>query len=220
MIQFTNVEFTYPNHRFSLSVPDLTIEEGERVAVVGPSGSGKTTLVNLISGELTQQRGTIISCNTKLTDLRDDARRQFRLNRIGFVFQEFALLEYLTVRDNILLPFRLGARELIQADCDRAEELAGSLGIDRHLDRYPRELSFGERQRIAICRAIVTPPSIVLADEPTGNLDGETANEVISILVENVKRSGATLIVVTHNLQLTSRFDRTIDVGAFVAAHA
>ncbi len=219
MIQFTNVEFTYPDHTFGLTIQNLSIIDGERVAIVGPSGSGKTTLVKLMSGALIQQRGTIISCDTKLTNLNDRALRQFRLKRIGFVFQEFALLDYLNVRDNILLPCRLGAEPMSPEARDRAEALARSVGLHRHLDRYPQKLSFGERQRVAICRAIVTSPSIVLADEPTGNLDGTTADEVISILDDCVQQSGATLIVVTHNLELTNRFDRTIDVSEFAAAY-
>jgi putative ABC transport system ATP-binding protein len=218
MIQFANVEFTYPDQAFTLSIHDLSIDDGEQVAIVGPSGSGKTTLVNLAAGTLVPQQGSIISCDTKLIGLDDAARRRFRLERIGMVFQEFALLDYLSVRDNILLPYRLGALKMSGDARVRAEELAQGVGVSRQLDRYPRQLSFGERQRVAICRALVTSPAIVIADEPTGNLDAATTKEVMTILADRVKQSAATLIMVTHNLELIDRFDRTIDVTQFAVA--
>ncbi len=218
MVQFTDVEFTYPDRAFAVSIPELAVDDGQHVAIVGPSGSGKSTLVNLIAGALIPQKGSITTCDTKLTGLDDAARRRFRLKRIGMVFQEFSLLEYLNVRDNILLPFRLGALTMPSDANDRADQLAQSVGLDRHLTRYPRQLSFGERQRIAICRALITSPSIVLADEPTGNLDAATTNEVMAILTDRAKASKATLIMVTHNIELLNRFDRTIDVTQFATA--
>ncbi|HNO80024.1 MAG TPA: ABC transporter ATP-binding protein [Phycisphaerae bacterium] len=218
MVQFTNVEFAYPDHAFAMSIPGLSVDDGQHVAIIGPSGSGKSTLVNLIAGALVPQKGSITTCNTKLTGLDDAARRRFRLKHIGMVFQEFALLDYLNVRDNILLPYRLGALAMPADASERADKLAQSVGLDRHLKRHPQQLSFGERQRVAICRALVTAPSLVLADEPTGNLDAATTNEVMTILANCVKASNATLIMVTHNTELMDRFDRTIDVTQFEAA--
>ncbi|GJM23670.1 MAG: ABC transporter ATP-binding protein [Phycisphaerae bacterium] len=221
MIQFTNVEFTYPDQAFAMSIPELSIRNGEHVAVVGPSGSGKTTLLALVAGALTPQSGSVTCGERNLSQLDESARRRFRLEHVGMVFQEFALLEYLSVRDNVLLPYRLGALKVSEDSRDRAEELARSVGLDKHLDRYPQKLSFGERQRVAICRALVTSPSIVLADEPTGNLDDTTTDEVMTILINSVRQSSATLIMVTHNRRLLDRFDRTIDVTQFaVATHA
>ena len=122
------------------------------------------------------------------------------------------------MRDNILLPYRLGALAMPADANERADKLAQSVGLDRHLKRHPQQLSFGERQRVAICRALVTAPSLVLADEPTGNLDAATTNEVMTILANCVKASKATLIMVTHNTELMDRFDRMIDVTQFEAA--
>lgn len=216
MIHFSDVHFSYGDQTFGLTVGDLRVDAGERVAIVGPSGSGKTTLVNLASGVLVPQSGSITTNALQLTACDESRRRRFRLCNIGFVFQEFALLDYLSVRDNIRLPFLLGAdSHAPTARDEQVAQLADSVGLGRFLDRYPRHLSFGERQRVAICRALIASPKIVVADEPTGNLDPTRSTEVLQILNDHVKQSGATLLMVTHNMGLLDQFDRTIDVTDF-----
>jgi putative ABC transport system ATP-binding protein len=218
VIRLRDVAFSYPGGLFQLEVPALDIARGEKIALVGPSGSGKTSLLSVISGLLHPQRGSVLVDDVELTGLSEAQRRAFRIRRIGFVFQEFELLDYLSVRDNILLPFLL-TDALAQAADTRAAmtQLAGATGMQHRLSRYPRTLSQGEKQRVAICRALITQPALLAADEPTGNLDATTARDVLRLLVEQTQARGATLMVVTHNPALLDAFDRVIDVQAFSA---
>lgn len=207
-----DVEFRYPGDGgFVLCVPSLRLERGERVAVVGASGCGKTTLINLMAGVLVPESGRVMLGGTALNLLPEGARRVERIRRIGMVFQEFELLEYLSARDNILLPYRLsGALPLDRAARGRAMALADELGIGSLLGRKPARLSQGERQRVAVCRALVAGPELVIADEPTGNLDPDNARGVIDLLLESVGKTDAAMLVVTHNHGLLDRFDRVI----------
>lgn len=207
-----DVEFRYPGRGgFVLRVPSLRLERGERVACVGASGCGKTTLINLMAGVLVPSGGRVMLGSVEMSGLGEAARRVERIRRIGMVFQEFELLEYLSGRDNILLPFRLsGALPLDKNARARAKGLADELGIGPLLGRRPGRLSQGERQRVAVCRALVTGPELVIADEPTGNLDPENAESVIDLLLESVGRTDAAMLVVTHNHGLLDRFDRVI----------
>jgi len=145
---------------------------------------------------------------------RSDAqRRRFRIARIGMVFQDFELLEYLTVRDNVLLPYRINrALRLDGSVRERAAQLAEAVGLGDKLDRHPGSLSHGERQRLAICRAMMVEPAILIADEPTGNLDAKTARQTLQIMFAQVGRSGATFLMVTHDATLLDGFDRVVDV--------
>ena len=171
MISISDLHFTYPEGEFSLRIDELAVDAGRAVAVIGPSGSGKTTLLNLIAGIATPAAaGGDAGVEVSASD--DAERRDFRIRSIGLVFQEFELLEYLTVLDNILLPYRINsALRLDAAVRERAARLAGEMGIGDKLDRLPDQLSQGERQRLAVCRALLTEPPLLLADEPTGNLD-------------------------------------------------
>ena len=216
MIDVSDLDFTYPAGGFRLSIPSLRIAKGERVAVVGPSGTGKTTLLNLVAGITVPVRGTVTVAETQVSALPDRKRRAFRNARIGFVFQNFALLDYLTARDNILYPYRIGAGLRIDAAARaRAQDLAEACGIGDKLDRHPSALSQGEQQRVAICRALVTEPNLVLADEATGNLDPETKVQILDLLFDQAARAGATLLAVTHDHDLLPRFDRVIDFATF-----
>ena len=216
MIRFEDLAFRYPGGPFRLDVPELSVEKGERLAIIGPSGSGKTTLLRLISGIVTPSAGKVVTNQVEVSALGDAERRRFRLRTVGLVFQEFELLDYLSVLDNVLLPFRLddslagrdGAR-------DRAVELARKVGLEDKLGRRPATLSQGERQRVAVCRALVTRPPLVLADEPTGNLDPRTGGRVLDELIEFAAEDEATLVVVTHDHALLERFERVIDVADF-----
>lgn len=216
MITVENLEFRYAEGDFFLEIPELTIQAGTTVAFIGPSGSGKTTLLNLIAGIALPRAGRIVTKGVELTSLDDGARRSFRIRHIGLVFQEFELLEYLTVLDNILLPYRINpAMRLDQAVRDRATQLAESVDIGDKLNRYATRLSQGEKQRVAVCRALLPEPTLLLADEPTGNLDPNNKGRVLDILFEYAARTGATLVTVTHDHDLVGRFNESVDFRTF-----
>jgi putative ABC transport system ATP-binding protein len=221
MIRINGLEFCYGTGGFELNVPQLKIARGETVAVIGPSGSGKTTLLNLLAGILRPGRGHIFVEETDLAAVDDRAARNFRAERIGLVFQEFELLEYLSVRDNILLPYRINRHlKLSDATRSRGEQLAERMGIADKLSRFPEQLSQGERQRVAVCRALITKPELLLADEPTGNLDPANKTKVIDMLLELAREKNTTLVMVTHDHDLVARFDRVIDFELLANADA
>lgn len=213
MISARDLRFRYPGGEFELNVPDLGVAEGEKLAVIGPSGSGKTTLLYLMAGIWLPQAGTVVTDGIELTGLDDGARRDFRIGRIGMVFQEFELVEYLSVLDNILLPYRIsGSLRLGEAIRERAIELAGRVGLGDKIHRLSIQLSHGEKQRVAVCRALIAKPVVLLADEPTGNLDPGNARRVLDILLDAADATCATLVTVTHDHGLLPRFDRQLDV--------
>lgn len=215
MIRIEQLRFAYPADAFALGIDRLEIGAGETVAMVGPSGCGKTTLMNLISGILVPDAGAIRVDGVSLPETGLAKRQAFRLERIGLVPQNFELLDYLTVRENILLPFRLGSVGGAGRNREgRAGELAGRAGIAAQLAKYPGQLSQGERQRAALCRGLVTSPRLILADEPTGNLDPENQDRVVALLLEEARRIGATVLMITHDPVLLPRFDRVVDVLA------
>ncbi|KAA0216333.1 MAG: ABC transporter ATP-binding protein [Leptolyngbya sp. PLA3] len=215
MVEVRDVRYRYPGgDGFELHVPSLTIEAGRRVACVGASGCGKTTLVNVISGVLVPERGQVKLCGLNLGSMSDAERRSLRLRSVGMVFQEFELLDYLSAMENILLPFHIGSQRAGSAQRARARELAGTLGVAGLLARRPRKLSQGERQRVSVCRALVTGPSIVIADEPTGSLDPQNAAGVIDLLIEATSRAGAALFVVTHDHAMLDRFEQVVRMDA------
>ena len=217
MIEIKALRFQYPSGPFVLRVPELGISRGEKVAIIGPSGSGKTTLVCLMSGILVPQTGVVRVCDVDLAQRSDAERRDFRISRVGFVFQEFGLLDYLVVRENILLPYYVNPSLTMDKEAEaRAESLADSLGLADDLARRPGGLSHGQRQRVAICRALVTWPELLIADEPTGNLDPRTADTTLALLLELVAQHNMTMLMVTHNHSLLDRLDRVVDVGRFV----
>ena len=221
MIEFENIRFAYPGSAFRLAVASLRIEAGRKIVLIGPSGSGKTTLLNMTAGILLPDAGAVRVDGVEISRQPDRARRNFRVSDIGMVFQEFELLEYLTVRENILLPYRINRRlRLTDEVRATADGLAATAGITETLGRRPNRLSQGERQRVAICRALVTGPAIILADEPTGNLDPETSRTIVDLLLAQAAAAGATLMMVTHDHSLLDSFDRTIDMSALPAGAA
>ena len=218
MITVERLEFRYAEGDFFLEIPTLQIERGATVAFIGPSGSGKTTLLNLIAGIALPRAGRITTNDVELTSLDDASRRNFRIRNIGLVFQEFELLEYLSVLDNILLPFRINpSLRLDGAVRERARRLAAEVDIGDKLDRYATKLSQGEKQRVAVCRALLPQPSLLLADEPTGNLDPNNKGRVLDILFDYAGRTGATLVTVTHDHDLIGRYGRVVDFREFHA---
>ena len=229
IVDISGLEFRYAKHKgnarrpggrhpgFFLSIPELQVQRGIRVAIIGPSGSGKTTLVQLIAGILELDRGRIIFNGQSMSALSDADRRRRRLEEIGFVFQAFELIHYLSARENILLPNRLHAGLPSAQDCgDRVNQLARECGVDHLLDRLPNQLSQGERQRVAICRALLNEPPLLIADEPTGNLDGNTTRTVLDCMLEQTARHEQTLLMVTHDESLLPAFDRVIDFEEFL----
>ncbi len=214
LIEISEVAFSYPKGAFALRVPSLEIANGETVAFTGRSGCGKTTLANLISGILVPSAGSVSVAGRAISALPDSARRAFRVATIGYLFQDFGLLDYLSAEDNILLPYVINRALKPDADAarPRARELAGSLGIADRLGSRPAQLSGGERQRIALARALVTRPKLLIADEPTGNLDPETAAQPLDLLFTSVAEHHITLLTITHDPTAAARHGRSLDL--------
>ena len=218
LIQIKQLQFGYRVGAFRLVVESLHIAAQERVALIGPSGCGKTTLLNLLAGILVPAQGEIDVDGTCISGLNQEDRQDFRALHMGLVFQEFELLEYLTVLDNVLLPFRLNPiLQLTKAVQERARMLCGEVGLGDKTKHYPAHLSQGERQRVAVCRALVTQPMVIFGDEPTGNLDPVNRDIVMDILCEYSESSKAPLVIVTHDHELLGRFDRTMDIREVAA---
>ena len=216
MIEINSLKFSYPSGEFHLDMPGLTVEKNERVGVIGPSGSGKTTLLNLVAGILTPETGKVVVNGTDVSTLSDADRRAFRITNIGFVFQDFELLDYLDVMDNILHPYRITSALKLDGEVrDRAASLARDMGIGDKLGRLATDLSQGEKQRAAICRALLPRPHLILADEATGNLDPVNKVRILDLLFRAVEQHGATLLAVTHDHELLDRFDRIFDFMDF-----
>jgi ABC-type lipoprotein export system ATPase subunit len=207
---------------FSLTVDELELRRGEAVACIGPSGSGKTTLVHLCAGILVPDEGEVRVAGVRIDGLSDAERRRHRAADVGLVFQEFELLDYLDALDNVLVPYRVrgASRAELREAREHAAALAESIGIADLLGRPPARLSQGERQRVAIARALVTDPALVLCDEPTGNLDPDTANAALELLLDQARAKGAALMMVTHDHGLLDRFDRVVDVRELAAEAA
>lgn len=216
MIQLKDIQFHYPQSDFNLNIESLNFKDGSKTAVIGPSGFGKTTMLNLIAGILLPEKGLIDVLGIDVSKLSDKERRNYRIQNIGFVFQDFRLVPYLNVLDNIVLPFRINAalRPDIE-NASHASDLANELGIGKLLKKYPSKLSHGERQRVAIARALVNQPKVILADEPTGNLDPDNKNHIKNILFKAVEKHKATLITVTHDHEMLGGFDNVIDFKNF-----
>jgi len=216
MIEIRDLRFAYGEGGFELHVERLSVSDGQRVCWIGPSGCGKTTLLHLVAGINSPAAGQVETCGQDLTALRDAARRDFRIANMGLVFQDFALLDYLSLLENILLPFRINRSLRLESEVrDRARQLAADVGLGDMVSRRPNQLSQGERQRVAVCRALVANPKLLLADEPTANLDPGNAARVLDMLDGYAAKQAATLVVVTHDRDVLSRFDQTIDASAF-----
>jgi putative ABC transport system ATP-binding protein len=218
-IDIAALEFAWPRGKHVLSIERLALGAGERVFLQGPSGSGKSTLLGLIGGVLIPQSGVVSVMGTPLNRLEPGARDRFRSEHIGFIFQMFNLIPYLTVRENVLLPLQFSPARLrrIQAvSPDReAQRLLEALGLigNEMLDRPVTQLSIGQQQRVAAARALIGRPDIVIADEPTSALDSDTRAGFLELLMAECSALGATLLFVSHDAALSARFDRSLSMS-------
>lgn len=212
MVKAVNLKKYYQTDDYEVRALDgvsLTAQEGEFLSVVGTSGSGKTTLLQLLGGLDEPTGGGVWIRGNSLKDMNPEERTIFRRRNIGFVFQQYNLVPVLNVFENIVLPLRLDGRRI---PGDLLEETADVLGIGDKMERFPNTLSGGQQQRVAIARALLTRPAVVLADEPTGNLDSATSQEVTALLKTCAKRFCQTVIVVTHQEMLAQMADRMIRI--------
>jgi putative ABC transport system ATP-binding protein len=190
---------------------NLEVSRGEFIVLLGRSGSGKSTLLNLISGIDPPDAGSVIINGTDITALSEHGRTLFRRHHLGFIFQSYNLIPTLTVAENLLLPLEL-IRPLTRADRDKVASLLDKLGLADRYDTYPDRLSGGEQQRVAIARALIHDPDLILADEPTGNLDLETGSQVLALLDTLVKKAGKTLVMATHSREVIGQADRIVSI--------
>lgn len=188
---------------------DMNVEKGEFVAVVGSSGSGKSTLLHMLGGLDRPDSGQVVVDGTELSGLKDEELTIFRRRKIGFVFQAYNLVPMLTVKENIVLPAELDGR---RADPDFTEQIVRTLGLEERLDALPGQLSGGQQQRVAIARALITKPAILLADEPTGNLDSRTSQDVLGLLKVSGRKFSQTIVMITHNEEIAQLADRIVRI--------
>jgi len=212
ILKAEGIEKQYGNEKtgvHALRGIDLEIEEGRFYAIIGKSGSGKSTLLHILGGLDKPTKGAIFLEGENISALRGNALALVRRRRIGFVFQSYNLLEEHTVMENILLPIHLDGR--VQ-DVKFVDQVVDALGIRDKLSSYPDELSGGQKQRVAIARALAPKPAILLADEPTGNLDDKTSREVMELLGKSAREFGQTMVLVTHDREIASQADRVVTI--------
>ncbi len=220
MIEISELAFSYSNRRselasiFGMRIDTFTVPQGSSTALVGPSGSGKTTLLRLIAGTLRPISGNIRVTDQAITEFPDGELSKFRVRNVGQVFQAFELLNYLTVFENVMLPWYILGEGRRSDALVRAKELLASVGLEPKLHARPGELSQGEQQRVAVCRAMFNNPALLLADEPTGNLDQENKQNVVDLLRDQARCNNSTLLMVTHDESLLDRFDTVLDMGS------
>lgn len=205
ILNVTNLGKTYTSGSKNLTVLDeisFHVEAGATFSIVGPSGSGKTTLLGLCAGLDEADSGTVELCGTSLATLNEDERALLRNKEVGFIFQDFQLLPTLTALENVSVPLELQGDKHATI---KGMELLQKVGLGERADHYPSQLSGGEQQRVALARAFSTSPSILFADEPTGNLDEDTGEKVVQLLFDLNKEAGTTLVIVTHDLDLAKR---------------
>ncbi|MBS0484989.1 MAG: ABC transporter ATP-binding protein [Proteobacteria bacterium] len=207
MLELINVNKAYAGGRRVLADLSYTLNAGEYVAIMGESGVGKSTLLNLIAGLDTPDSGEIRINGVAISSLDDDAATQLRREQFGFVFQAFHVLPHLTLAQNIALPLLLNG-----ATMERVQQMLEQVGLQGRGDHFPRQLSGGELQRVAIARALVHRPKLVLADEPTGNLDPDTAHEILQLMRAEIKANGAMGILVTHSHAAAATADRVLNL--------
>ena len=212
MVLLQGVELTLKSNAGEINILrgiDLSVELGESVGVVGPSGSGKTSMIMVIAGLERISSGRISVASREISALGEDALAVFRRDEVGVVFQSFHLIPTMTALENVGVPMELAGR----SDAfERAEQALGDVGLGHRLQHYPGQLSGGEQQRVALARAFAVEPHLLLADEPTGNLDGETGGHIVEMLFELAARAGTTLMLITHDNAIAERCDRIVRI--------
>ena len=196
---------------------NFTVDKGDYVAIMGESGSGKTTLLNILAALDKPTSGQVILDGRNLSEIKENELASFRRENLGFVFQEFNLLDTLSVKDNILLPLVLSGKN-VRDYTDKLASLCSSIGINEILEKYPYEISGGQKQRAAVARALITSPKIVLADEPTGALDSSSSGDLLRVF-EQVNRQGNTILIVTHSTDAASHANRILFIRDGVIFH-
>jgi putative ABC transport system ATP-binding protein len=212
MVLLQGVELTLKSDAGEINILrgiDLSVARGEAVGVVGPSGSGKTSMIMVIAGLERISSGRISVADREISALDEDALAVFRRDEVGVVFQSFHLIPTMTALENVAVPMELAGR---RDAFERAEQALGDVGLDHRLQHYPGQLSGGEQQRVALARAFATEPHLLLADEPTGNLDGETGGRIVEMLFELAARAGTTLMLITHDNAIAERCDRIVRI--------
>jgi putative ABC transport system ATP-binding protein len=213
MLKLQSLKKSYSQGTHSVEIFEnlnFSLEKGQRVAIMGKSGSGKSTLLSLISGIIKPDNGDIILNSNSYKNFEESDLNDFRATNIGFVFQNFHLVSYLNALENVMLPAKVCN---ISNPKEKAIELLNNVGLSHRLDHLPSQLSGGEKQRVAIARALIHNPKIILADEPSGNLDEETGNYVMDILFELIKKNNTTLILVTHSKEVALRCEKTYELA-------
>ncbi len=197
------------NEKVALDGVNLSVNSGEFVAIVGTSGSGKSTLLHMLGGLDRPTSGSVIVDGKDIFSLKDEALTIFRRRKIGFVFQSYNLVPVLNARENIVLPIQLDGR---QVDEDFLDKIVNTLGLEKKLGSLPSQLSGGQQKRVAIARALAAAPAIILADEPTGNLDSRTSQDVLSLLKVTSQKFAQTIVMITHNEEIAQTADRIIRI--------
>ena len=196
---------------------NFSVDNGEYVAIMGESGSGKTTLLNILATFDKATSGSVLLNNLDLSKLKDKELADFRRDNLGFVFQDFNLLDNFSIKDNILLPLVLANKKYKDMEA-RLEKVTKPLGIDKLINKYPYEISGGQRQRVAVARAIITNPSLILADEPTGALDSKSTDQLLNVF-DKLNEIGQTIIMVTHSVKTAARAKRVLFIKDGVVFH-
>jgi putative ABC transport system ATP-binding protein len=212
IIEVSQLTKTYKGNETTLTVLNninFTIQKGETVSIIGPSGSGKTTLLGLCAGLDTPTSGYIKLAGKDISNLDEDAKADLRATEIGFIFQNFQLLPTLSALENVMIPMELKNMTNIK---DKAKDLLARVGLKERMNHYPAQLSGGEQQRVSLARAFGNEPLILFADEPTGNLDGETSKQIETLMFDLNKEKGTTLVIVTHNIELAEKTNRIISM--------
>lgn len=213
-IELKSCQFTYTTHSpLVINIDQLEIKKGEKIFLYGPSGHGKSTLLNLIAGVLRPISGDLLVMGHNMNDLSPSKRDQFRGEKIGYIFQIFNLIPYLTIKENIILPCLVNKKRTTEDFHRQAEELIDALGLRDHIHKKVTDLSIGQQQRVAAARALIGNPELVIADEPTSALDEQNTKEFMELLISLWQKKGFTLLFVSHDERLKTYFDRIISLS-------